>query len=93
MEGAMPGDIFGIAFIAVAVLLVAAVPGYLLIKTKLIKEDAISAAPAMCGHIEKCSRAGMILKNVRTVTLKDVTVRDALGDRLVCEKVGEVIEG
>lgn len=39
----MPGDIFGIAFIAVAVLLVAAVPGYLLIKTKLIKEDAISA--------------------------------------------------
>ena len=39
----MPFDVFGIAFIAVAVLLVAAIPGYILIKTKIINEDAISA--------------------------------------------------
>ncbi len=34
---------FGIAFVSVAVLLIAAVPGYLLIKTKLVAEEAISA--------------------------------------------------
>ena len=36
-------DILKIAFIAVAVLLLAAVPGYILVKKKIISEDAIPA--------------------------------------------------
>ena len=39
----MPLEIFGIAFIAVAVLLVSAVPGYIFIKSKMMSEEAISA--------------------------------------------------
>ena len=36
-------DIFSIAFVSVTILLIAAVPGYLLIKSKLVAEEAIPA--------------------------------------------------
>ena len=56
------------------------------------KSDAISATPAMCGHIEKCSRAGMILKNVRALTLKNVTLSGVIGERLITSNVGSITE-
>ena len=39
----MPFEIFSISLVAVSVLLVAAVPGYIFIKSRLISEEAISA--------------------------------------------------
>ena len=55
-------------------------------------DSAKPEMPAMCEHVEPMCRAGMVLKCVDKLTLKNVKVENNLGRALACDRVSEIIE-
>ena len=55
-------------------------------------EDAKTDFPAMCDNIERYSCAGMIFRQVRSLTLKNVSLNGIRGERLITSAVGSIEE-
>ena len=55
-------------------------------------ENANPQMPAMCERIEPMCRAGMVMKCVDSLTLKNVSVIGNDGEILVADRVGEITE-
>ena len=53
-------------------------------------ENAKPEMPAMCERLDPMCRAGMIMKCVDSLTVKNVTVNGAIGDILVADRVGKI---
>jgi hypothetical protein len=47
----------------------------------------------MSSGVEPCSKKGITMKNVRFLSLKNVTVEGMNGEAMVCEAVDEVQNG
>lgn len=55
-------------------------------------EDARTDFPAMCDNVERYSCAGMIFRQVRSLTLKNVSLNGIRGERLITSAVGSIEE-
>ena len=56
-------------------------------------ESAKPEMPAMCEGIAPMCRAGLVLKCVDKLTLRNVEVKGTVGDELIADRVGEIVRG
>ena len=57
------------------------------------REECKAEVPIMSSGVEPCSKKGITMKNVRFLSLKNVTVEGMNGEAMVCEAVDEVQNG
>lgn len=55
-------------------------------------EDAIADRPIMRSFIEPVSKMGMYFDNVETLTLRNVSVKGAIGDEIIANHVGKIVK-